>query len=513
MQTDTTFDLIFLKIDRLPTLPGIAMRILEAVQKEDADLEEMGNIISTDPPLSAEVLRIINSAFYGLPSKITSVFHAINLLGINTVKNLALSFSLVKKFQTDTSKAFDFTNFWKDSLIGAVAAKLMAEKTVPAFSEDAFFLGLLHNIGILALWQCMPKQYSLVLNEMAKSDYAYHEAENQILGFNHMDVGQYLAKTWGLPETFSTPIGFHHQPGELIDESEDITRFTKILHLASLFIDFFKNPEPSLNLRLIETRLERYGFSDQINVDDVGLAIHEQTQNIFPLFEIDLTETKDYAQLLETSRAELIRISNDLITKVMDRNNEIEQLRNRVTRDAMTGLNNYQHFYDLLHQEIYRSARYKSPLALVIADIDNFKGVNDTFGHLAGDHAIKAVANSLKSSLRASDHVARYGGEEFAIILPETDLDGAVVVAERMRKEIESLNISFENKSIALTMSFGVTSPILGEQIKENELVKRADKALYRAKAKGKNISCAFRVKAPAKKAASGRGKSKAQLG
>ena len=140
MQTDTTFDLIFLKIDRLPTLPGIAMRILEAVQKEDADLEEMGNIISTDPPLSAEVLRIINSAFYGLPSKITSVFHAINLLGINTVKNLALSFSLVKKFQTDTSKAFDFTNFWKDSLIGAVAAKLMAEKTVPAFSEDAFFL-------------------------------------------------------------------------------------------------------------------------------------------------------------------------------------------------------------------------------------------------------------------------------------------------------------------------------------------------------------------------------------
>jgi diguanylate cyclase (GGDEF)-like protein len=495
----------------LPTLPGIAMRILEAVQKEDADLEEIGNIISTDPPLSAEVLKIINSAFYGLPSKITSVFHAISLLGINTVKNLALSFSLVSKFQADASEAFDYTNFWKDSLIGAVASKLIAEKTVPAFSEDAFFLGLLHNIGILALWQCMPKQYSLVLNEMANSNYACHEAENQILGFNHMDVGRYLVKTWGLPETFSTPIGFHHQPGELIDASEDICRFTKILHLSSLFIDFFKNPDPSLNLGLIEAWLERYGFSDQINVDDIGLAIHEQTRNIFPLFEVNLTETRDYAQLLETSRAELIRISNDLIAKVMDHHNEIEQLRNQVTRDAMTGLNNYQHFYDLLHQEIYRSARYKSPLALIITDIDNFKGVNDTFGHLAGDHAIKAVANCLKSSLRASDHVARYGGEEFAIILPETDLDGAVVVAERMRKEIQSLNIRFENRSIALTMSFGVTSPLLGEQIQENEIVRRADKALYRAKAKGKNMTCAFRSKAPAKKAASRRDRAKAK--
>jgi len=149
MQSDTAFDVIFLKMDRLPTLPGIAMRILETVQQEDPDLQEIGKIISTDPPLSAEVLKIVNSAFYGLPSKVTTVSHAINLLGINTVKNLALSFSLVKNFQANSSVTFDYTLFWKDSLIGAAAAKLLAEKILPKFSEDAFFLGLIQNGDLL----------------------------------------------------------------------------------------------------------------------------------------------------------------------------------------------------------------------------------------------------------------------------------------------------------------------------------------------------------------------------
>ena len=222
--------------EKLPTLPGIAMRILEVVRNEETSLKEIADVLSADPPLSAQVLKLINSPFYGVRTQVTSVPHAVNLLGLNTVKNLALSFSLLRDYQKSKGQDFDYTNFWKQSLIGAVSSKLIAEKVVPSFAEDAFFLGLIHNIGILASSQCMPKQYSLVLKEKARAVCSYHEAENQILGFNHMEVGEYLIRAWGLPETFFVPVRYHHNPEYLETTNSGIELLTKVLHLSSLFI-------------------------------------------------------------------------------------------------------------------------------------------------------------------------------------------------------------------------------------------------------------------------------------
>jgi diguanylate cyclase (GGDEF)-like protein len=487
MTKNIAFDEIIKNSDRLPTLPGIALKLIEAVRKEDFKLDEITQIISSDPPLSAEILKCVNSPSYSLKTQVTSVNHAVNMLGLNTVKNLALSFSLIKGLQPEGPFSFDYESFWKDSLTGAVSAKLLAASVKPDLSEDAFFLGLLHNIGILALVRCLPKQYTLVSKEMVTSNCTHHEAEDLVFGFNHMAVGKSLMESWGLPEIFSLPIGCHHQPEELSTKSAEIEMLTKILHLSTCFVDLFKHSDTGINLGLIELYAKNYKFDDQLNIDEIGEKIQQHNRQIFPLFEISINDEKDYADLIESARKEIINLSNDLMTKVVAQKKEIERLRKLIVRDSMTPLINYQHFHELLNQEIYRSRRYKFPLSIAIADIDDFETINDKFSHPAGDFVIKQVADCLKKQLRQSDSVARYGGNAFGIIMPETPIEGGLQAAQRLRKEICAMDVVFKNNTIPFTMSFGVAALLPEQEVAKDGFIKMADDALILAKKSGKN--------------------------
>ena len=148
------------KIGKLPTLPGVAIRILQAMRRETPNIREISEIIASDAPLTAKVLQIVNSSFYALPNQITSVHQAMMYLGLNSVKNLALSFSLISNFSPKHRTSFDHVRFWKDSLVGAVAAKLITEKADKQHGENAFFLGLLQNIGMLIMAHSMPDEYN-----------------------------------------------------------------------------------------------------------------------------------------------------------------------------------------------------------------------------------------------------------------------------------------------------------------------------------------------------------------
>jgi diguanylate cyclase (GGDEF)-like protein len=153
---------------------------------------------------------------------------------------------------------------------------------------------------------------------------------------------------------------------------------------------------------------------------------------------------------------------------------------------------NYHRFQESLEKEIYRARRYKLQLSVILADIDHFKAVNDNYGHLAGDYALKKIAECLTNSLRESDSAARYGGEEFAFILPETGLEGAFIVAERLKDSINSMTINYENKKISTTMSLGVASFDPANDLSKTDLIKKADHALYQAKKAGRNTACMY---------------------
>ncbi|MEW6068393.1 MAG: sensor domain-containing diguanylate cyclase [Nitrospirota bacterium] len=159
-------------------------------------------------------------------------------------------------------------------------------------------------------------------------------------------------------------------------------------------------------------------------------------------------------------------------------------LHEEAITDGLTGLYNYKYFESRLKEEIERSKRYKHPLSLLIIDFDHFKKVNDEYGHLIGDKALRRSARLWKKSIRAGDIVARYGGEEFVVILPETSISDAINVAEKLRADVENMKID----EIAITISIGI-GYFGGEDLALDykKLIRQADKALYKAKHKGRN--------------------------
>lgn len=155
--------------------------------------------------------------------------------------------------------------------------------------------------------------------------------------------------------------------------------------------------------------------------------------------------------------------------------------------DALTQLHNHRFMMEFLERELIRSHRHGRPLAMVMMDIDWFKNINDQYGHLAGDFALRELANCIKTVVRREDLFARYGGEEFGLVLVETQREQAIEVAERIRKRIAEHTFRFEDNEFRVTVSMGICAVTGVEALTAQEVIRRADEKLYQAKAAGRN--------------------------
>lgn len=163
-----------------------------------------------------------------------------------------------------------------------------------------------------------------------------------------------------------------------------------------------------------------------------------------------------------------------------------EEIYRMTIIDTLTGANNRRFLMDFVEREIARSVRHGRPLALLLFDIDHFKMINDTHGHLVGDEVLKGVSRRLRSRVRTEELLARYGGEEFAVVVPETDHEAALVLAEEYRALVSDESFDCEGTSVEVTTSIGVAS-LQGEEIDSEGFLKRADDKLYEAKRAGRN--------------------------
>ena len=197
----------------------------------------------------------------------------------------------------------------------------------------------------------------------------------------------------------------------------------------------------------------------------------------------------DYISKQSANSIIRLRIENQI--KIV---NQIRLINHLSTTDQLTGISNRRSYNMQVSKEWGRNMRDNKPLSLILLDIDRFKDFNDTYGHQKGDEVLRIIATTLKDSLRrSSDFAARWGGDEFVVLLPGTDMKGALINAERIRENIEQTRIPFINPHcVDVTVSIGVATMVPTQDVNQNELISQADKALYGAKEKGRNNVCEF---------------------
>lgn len=483
----------------LPSPPAIAAQILKTIQDKESSLNDLEKIIAADPALTSKLLRIANSAFYSLPYQVSNVSRAVSILGTNVIKNIALSFVIAGNLRGDADFSFDFDYFWRRSVTAAVAAELVTG-LLQEKDEDIFVTALLQDIGILIMYLSKGQDYNSALEQCLENDSGIGliHSERKKYQFDHQQLSCTFLESWEIPESIVRPIRCHHEP-ELAPEEDRKT--CSVLYVANLLSVIYTGRETAVNVRELQTKMKVY-FNispDQTRtlLDDVA----EKSLDILDIFEIDPGQMKPYSQMLQEANDELGKLNlsyEQLVLELKESKEKSERFADELRkanarleelafRDGLTSLYNHRYFQETLSKEIARAKRYKHSLCLIMFDIDYFKNVNDTFGHPAGDQVLINLAEAISSAVRPTDIIARYGGEEFAVILPETNLTGLKVFAERLRRCASSVTTMIEKHPIEITISCGGVHLSPDDNITQQEFIDRVDRGLFLSKKNGRN--------------------------
>ena len=474
-------------ISHLPSLPAVALRVLELARRDDTGVADIAKVISRDPALSAKVLRTVNSSFYGLPMQVSTINHAATLLGLQSIKTLALGFSLASSLNANRSQGFDYNRFWRQSIFAAVASRLLAKTCGSKLREEAFVAGLLSDIGSLVMHRVLGAEYDELLEATKGDQTELVRLSRKKFDLDHAQVGGMIAEFWKLPPLLTDPIRQHHA---LDDPSVNSKNLVEIVHVGVLCAQVFAASLTGLFGKAKEQLQARFGFGEAA-IRDLFSEIDSRSGEMARAFDICIDAGRTLADIEDEAREMLMELTlrSQFQSQEVQRLNH--QLQQQANTDGLTGLANRARLSHFLQCAFAHSQTHRQPLALLFMDLDRFKSVNDMLGHQAGDEVLMHLAKVLVSQVRPTDLAARYGGEEFVIVFPGMKLEVAARVAERIRQTVADAPINFDGTQIRVTISIGVA---VHEPAKAGcafaspeALIKAADTGVYAAKAAGRN--------------------------
>ncbi|MDZ4684525.1 MAG: GGDEF domain-containing protein [Planctomycetaceae bacterium] len=493
--------------NRLPTLPSVAIRLLELTKNPDSEIRDVIAAVKADPAISAKLIKAANSSLFGVRCEVKSVDRAVPLIGTTVATSMALSFSLTDATFSRGPLRDHYQAYWRQSLIHAVAAEILAKRTAPHESGDYFLCGLLLDLGQLAILKAIGPEYAPVLESATADGLALHEREAQQLGFTHVEIGSKLMEHWKLPDAMIDAVRQHHAPVEqLLVQPE--RRLTLAAAVAASVGDYFCAAAKGAALARLQSlakhALQLYGEE----LDEFLTQCETRAREASPLFDVDLSTLGSSAELILQANEQLAQLAlkeHVASTQATVRQQMVEQenqqletrnheLQKRALHDPLTGVYNRAFFDESLSREAFRCQREAAPIAVLFVDIDHFKVVNDTLGHAMGDQVLRHIALTLQETLRESDILARFGGEEFVVLVHQPAEKGLQKLAERVRAAIAGAPFRYGEQSIPATCSVGCAIALPGRKERDvgAKLLAAADECLYEAKRSGRNQT-AFR--------------------
>lgn len=216
-------------VSNLVSLPDVCLRANALLADPGSSVDEIGEVINCDPGLTARLLRIVNSAYYGLPARIETVTRAITVIGTRDLQSLVLATSAVDTFNRISTDLVDMEAFWHHSVFAGLAARNLAQEAGAADAEALFVAALLHDVGKLVMYRELPEASEQILALSADTYADPAQVERDVVGCDHADIGAALLHAWGLPESLSVPVRYHHRP----EAADAFQTETALVHIAN----------------------------------------------------------------------------------------------------------------------------------------------------------------------------------------------------------------------------------------------------------------------------------------
>jgi two-component system cell cycle response regulator len=477
---------------RMASLPTpnsmLAIQIVQAAVRPNITVTELVTLCQSDPAVVGRLIQYVNSAGFGLNRRVASVAHAVSLLGIRGTRNLALATCVTDM----TPRGEDGDVLLTVCLRRAVAAKLLAEKLGRTNTDDYFTLGLLMEVGLLVKARADLKAAVELARSPASTRTTLEKAAGQE---EHSKLAQRLARAWVFDEEMTVALERHHEKTPVqthygtaawmaehlagVFESSDVVKSRLAAVEAAAVLEIPAADVDALLKKMPQALSEAAAFFDRnIGVQaDIDTLLRDATGAMDEL-------NRSYNEVLQNLEA-VLREKERLAAELSQAS---EKLRSLPLSDALTGLANRRAFEDALARDVARADRQAIPLSVLVVDIDDLQRVNGAQGHESGDLSLRVLTEVLIQATRVSDVVARIGGDEFALILPNTNVQGAQVVAERIRNNIRERDVEGPNGGFRISVSIGLamtSGP--GCRGREQALFDAAAQAMLFAKAAGKD--------------------------